>query len=102
PLLDPRGGPKGENYLGYPAAGEKGVLLPMITDVSRRRDFTELREWTHQLHDKFLKEEMPFVPLWQLDPLAAVHSDVVTPSSDPPFDPLLVFTDVELWKLNRK
>ena len=38
---------------------------------------------------------MPFIPLWQLDPLAAVSNGVVAP----PFDPLLVFTDAERWKL---
>ena len=52
----------------------------MVQDLSRRRDFPEVREWAYQVHDKFLKEEMPFIPLWQLDPLAAVHADVITPS----------------------
>ena len=100
PLLDTRGGPDG-NYLGY-AGGDKDDLIPLLKDESRQRDFPQVREWAHELHARFLAEEMPFIPLWQLDPLAAIHNDVVPPTSDPSFDPLLVFTDVELWKLNRK
>ena len=57
-----------------------------------------MRDWAYQIHDKFLKEEMPFIPLWQLDPLAAIHADVDTEASDPPFDPVLVFPDVERWR----
>ncbi len=97
PLLD--GDPK-DNLLGY--NGEKGQLSSMIQDLGRRRDFPEVRDWAYQIHDKFLKEEMPFIPLWQLDPLAAIHADVDTQSSDPPFDPVLVFSDVERWALRRK
>ena len=93
PLLDPRAGAGGENYLGY-----KGGLVTLIQDESRRRDFAEVRERAHVLHDRFLNEEMPFIPLWQLDPIAAVHADVIAP----PFDPLLVFTDAERWRLDRK
>jgi hypothetical protein len=38
------------------------------------------------------------VPLWQLDPLAALHEDLEAV----PFDPLLVFTDVGRWSVQRK
>jgi ABC-type transport system substrate-binding protein len=99
PLLAPRGGPAGENYLGYPAPGEKDGLLTLMMDACRRRDFPQVQGYTHALHGRFLKEDMPFIPLWQLDPLAAVSTQVGLPSYDPPFDPVLVFTDVELWKI---
>jgi ABC-type transport system substrate-binding protein len=99
PLLD--SGPGKANYLEYKGGGT-GDLIPMIRDASRQRDFPQVRDLAHRLHDTFLKEEMPFIPLWQLDPQAAYHRDVLPPGSDPPFDPVLVFTDAELWKLNRK
>ena len=97
PLLDPAAGTDRENYMGYKGVGKDG-LNPMIQDAGRRRDFPQVREYTHLLHDKFLNAEMPFIPLWQLDPQVVLHTDVVAPT----FDPLLVFTDVERWKLNRK
>ncbi len=84
PLLDPAG----DNYLGY-----QGALVALVRDESRRRDFAEVQARAHELHDRFLNQEMPFIPLWQLDPLAAVSNGVAAP----PFDPLLVFTDAERW-----
>ena len=90
PLLDPSAGKGGENYLGY-----RGGLAAMVQEESRRRDFTAVSKWARELHDSFLTKEMPFIPLWQLDPLAAIRDGV----SAPPFDPLLVFTDAERWRL---
>ena len=42
--------------------------------------------------------DVPLIPLWQLDPLLAIHNDVKTV----PFDRHLIFTDVELWRLEGK
>jgi hypothetical protein len=42
-----------------------------------------------------LLQEMPLVPLWQLDPLAALSADLEAV----PFDPLLVFPDVDRWSV---
>ena len=42
---------------------------------------------------------MPFIPLWQLDTHVAVHSTLNIPVT---IDPLLVFTDVETWTLEKK
>ncbi len=94
PLLDLRGGPGDQNYMGY-----AGALVPLIRDISRRRDFPEVQKYTYILHDKFLNEEMPFIPLWQLDALSAVSNRVVIPPEDRPFDPVRVFTNVERWRL---
>ncbi len=90
PLLDSTGGQgeSGDNYLGY-----KAGLVQMIRDLSRRRDFPEVKRWAYEVQSTFLNQEMPFIPLWQLDPQAAVRADVEAP----PFDPLLVFTDVDRW-----
>jgi ABC-type transport system substrate-binding protein len=97
PLLEPRGGPGGQNYLGY-----NGDLIGLVRDATQCRDFPEVRKYTYLLHDKFLNEEMPFIPLWQLDALSAVSSRVEIPPTNLPFDPVRVFTDVEQWKLNGK
>jgi len=86
PLLEPAR----DNYLDY-----HGALTGMVRDESRQRYFGEVRARAHELHDRFFNQEMPFIPLWQLDPLAFVGNGVAAP----PFDPLLVFTDAEQWKL---
>jgi hypothetical protein len=41
---------------------------------------------------------MPLIPLWQLDTHLAYHHDL-TPVR---IDPLLVFSEVEQWKLEKK
>ena len=90
-------GDKKENILQY-----DGPLGQNVKDLSRRRDFADVSTWAHTLHKEFLSKEMPFIPLWQLDPLAAVHAEVDTGASDPPFDPELVFSDVDQWTVKRK
>jgi peptide/nickel transport system substrate-binding protein len=98
PLLDPRGGPGDQNYMGY-SGGGPGDLIPLMREISRRRDFPEVQKYAYILHDNFLKEEMPFIPLWQLDALSAISKRVEIPQADLPFDPVRVFTDVERWRL---
>jgi hypothetical protein len=39
--------------------------------------------------------KMPMIPLWQLDTVIAVHKRL-TPSR---IDPLVIFADVERWRL---
>jgi ABC-type oligopeptide transport system substrate-binding subunit len=91
PLLGPSG-PKhrGRNYLGY-----AGPLVGRARAAASWRNFERLRQHAHALHRDFLNSEMPFVPLWQLDPLLAYRANVKVV----PFDPLRVFTDVEQWRL---
>ena len=81
PLLDPHG----QNYMGY-----NGDLIPVIRDKSRHRDFPRARQYAHILHDRFLNEEMPFIPLWQLDALSVISNRVEIPKADLPFDPVRV------------
>jgi ABC-type transport system substrate-binding protein len=91
PLLGP--GPGGRpNYLGYVPGGE---VQAVMQECLSRRDFTEVRKYVHLLHDFLLSKEMPLIPLWGLDSFVAVRDQV----EHPPFDPLLVFTDAEQWKL---
>lgn len=95
PLLDPRGAiPGGRNYLGYAGDGELDQLLRRSMSF---RDPVEVRKLTYSIHDMML-QKMPLIPLWQLDVLV-VHQEDLRPV---PFDPLLVFTDVEQWKLEKK
>jgi hypothetical protein len=61
------------------------------------REFTRVQEHTHSIH-KQIYRKMPFIPLWQLDTFIAVHKDLKPVH----IDPLLIFTDVEQWKLEKK
>jgi ABC-type transport system substrate-binding protein len=72
-------------------------LTTLLTGTKDYRDFATVRkhQWmTHQL----LYDEMPFIPMWQLDPLLAYRSEV-KPSA---LDPLLVFGNIADWRLTRK
>jgi ABC-type oligopeptide transport system substrate-binding subunit len=91
PLLGP--GPVNQpNYLGYVPGGDVQAVLQ---ECRSRRNFTEVQKYAHVLHDYLLSKEMPLIPLWSLDAFAAVRDTV----EHPRFDPLLVFTDAEQWKL---
>jgi ABC-type oligopeptide transport system substrate-binding subunit len=80
-------------YLG----AKGGPALTLLQEARGRRHFAEVRKQTRLAHEQLL-QEMPLVPLWQLDPLAALHEDLEAV----PFDPLLVFTDVDRWSVQRK
>jgi hypothetical protein len=62
------------------------------------RQFALVQEHAREIHGLLLTQDMPLIPLWQLDPLNAVHGDLEAG----PFDPLLVFTDVDRWRLKAK
>jgi ABC-type oligopeptide transport system substrate-binding subunit len=72
-------------------------LSKLLSGMKTYRDFTKVREHQWETH-KFLNHEMPFIPLWQLDPLLAYRRDV-QPAS---VDPLLVFNNIEEWRVLRK
>jgi ABC-type oligopeptide transport system substrate-binding subunit len=91
PLLGSPGGR--DNYLG----AQGGPALNQLQEAMARRQFAEVRKHTWLAHEQLL-QEMPLVPLWQLDPLAALSADLEAV----PFDPLLVFPDVDRWSLQRK
>jgi ABC-type oligopeptide transport system substrate-binding subunit len=107
PLLGRR---PGDNMLGYHGAD----LQSGIQRVQGRRDFERVRELTADVQRVF-DADMPLVPLWQLDPLSAYRADLEPMIHDRrlndeqrkelervPYDPLLVFTDVENWRLVKK
>jgi peptide/nickel transport system substrate-binding protein len=97
PLLGPRRLGQDEvidNLFGYKSPDD---LLPHLLQQSMdHREFAEIQKYTREIH-KALLRETPVIPLWQLDPLHAIHKDVKAP----PFDPQRVFTDIERWQLER-
>lgn len=109
PLLGPSARGGGKNFLGY-----NGPLVAKAQGAATLRDFVQVRERARDVHGLFLREEMPLVPLWQLDPLYAYRRDersgeLVMLPSDPagqkdepnrlPIDTQKVFTRVEEWYL---
>jgi ABC-type transport system substrate-binding protein len=95
PLFDPQATDTGgSNFLGYHNDGE---LEQQFGEVLAHRDFPQVQKATRVLHG-LIFNRMPFIPLWQLDTQAAMTKDVKTV----PFDPLLVFTDIEQWRLEKK
>ncbi|HTU17098.1 MAG TPA: ABC transporter substrate-binding protein, partial [Gemmataceae bacterium] len=92
--------------LGPPprTAGNKNMFQlanPTITDVLAKmesyRDFTEVRKCQWELHQQ-LRKEMPFIPLWQLDPLLAYRRNV-RPAA---LDSQLVFRNIEEWRMHHR
>jgi ABC-type transport system substrate-binding protein len=82
-----------DNAFGYRDATMTGLLGESVKFC----DFEEVQKRARSLHRLF-GENVPLIPLWQLDPIHAIHKDVQTV----PFDRHLVFTDIELWRLEGK
>jgi ABC-type transport system substrate-binding protein len=91
PLLGPRDG--GDSNL-FKFTHEK--IQETLQDATHYRDFAKVREYQWAVQ-KLLTEQMPFIPLWQLDPLLA-YSRAVKPSA---LEPLRVFTNIEEWRVQR-
>jgi len=94
PLLGPTGRAAADNNL---LNFRDKSIQPLLQEAMGYRDFAEVRKRLQMVHT-FLSSEMPLIPLWQLDPLYAYHSDV-TPAL---LDPVLVFSNIEEWRLRRK
>lgn len=65
-------------------------------DLAQYREFRHLRQRTREL-STWVTNELPVLPLWQLDPLHLVHTTVKAPQLDPQH----VFRMVAEWSLNR-
>ena len=114
-LLDPEavgpGGRGGRNFPGYLISGTNPVegdrrLRRKIDEVRQHRDFTaKVRNLTWDIHTLF-NQRVPFVPLWQLDRFMVVHKDLKVHFESPTvevsaqrLDPAVVFTGIEMWRL---
>src|SRR5262249_42323395 len=98
PLFDtsPRAlAPGGGNYMGYQ---NDSALESTFQAAMGHRDFAKVQLFTRTIHD-LMYQKMPLIPLWQLDTHIAIHNDLKIPSS---IDPLLVFSDVDKWRLEKK
>jgi peptide/nickel transport system substrate-binding protein len=96
PLFDPHRKsqqPGGSNFLRYENDDQLASLFGLATN---RRDFAEIKKVTHEIH-AHIYDKMPLIPLWQLHTHIAVHPQLKTGE----LDPLLVFTNVEDWKLQK-
>ncbi len=82
-----------ENVFGY----RDERVTELLRQSLRFCDFEEVKKRDRGLHQLF-DAQVPLIPLWQLDPLLAIHDDVKTV----PFDRNLLFTDIELWRLEGK
>jgi peptide/nickel transport system substrate-binding protein len=92
PLFDPRGDtPGGRNYLGY---RNDSHLESLFRKAMSYRHFPEVQKETHNIH-LHLYDNMPLIPLWQLDSHIAVRKNLKIGV----VDPLQVFTDVDRWTL---
>ena len=54
----------------------------------------------HRLFTAF-EDQMPFVPLWQLDFHLLRNGNVQTAPAANLLDPLTIFDQIEEWRLNR-
>jgi peptide/nickel transport system substrate-binding protein len=96
PLFDPHAdGKGGRNFLGYRDDAE---LEGYFRQAMAHRHITEVQKLTHKIHDR-LYDQMPLIPLWQLDTHIAYHNSLALPAM---IDPLLIFTDVEKWQLTKR
>jgi peptide/nickel transport system substrate-binding protein len=94
PLFDIRATDiNGSNYLGY----IDSELSARLVDAKNRRDFSAVQERMRLVHRR-LAQEMPLIPLWQLDTFIAYRKGL-KPTA---VDPLLIFNDVERWTLEPK
>lgn len=93
PLLGGRGRGGKENYLGY-----TGSLVGKVLSLTTVRSFKEVQTKARQLHFQFVDAEMPFIPLWQLQPLWAYRKANINPGT---VDPRRMFGEAGLWKVTR-
>ncbi len=109
PMLDSRSDKVGgQNFLGYNGGG--GRLESLCRNALNHRNFKDVQDITHTIHQAFVQQEMPFIPLWQLDRFMAYSNglqllDGTRPLNltgpAPEIDPLRVFGTVEYWRVSR-
>ncbi len=107
PLFDPRGNREGGmNYLGYVPNAR---VQSLFREAMSYRSFAQVRELTQTLHEVLYHQEVPFVPLWQLDRHIAYrdrlklyngnHKIVLDENKPAALDPLYLLRTIDGWKL---
>jgi peptide/nickel transport system substrate-binding protein len=93
-----RNSDRGErNFLGYHPDANISQALGVIRGT---RNFEEIRKAMHRIYTAF-EDQMPFVPLWQLDFHLIMNTNVQTVPAANQLDPLTIFDQVDEWRLNR-
>jgi ABC-type transport system substrate-binding protein len=94
PLFDPQAMDiNGSNYMGYLDT----ELAQQFATARNHRDFDEVSKAMHSVHRR-LHQEMPLIPLWQLDTFLAYRKGL-KPTA---VDPIVIFNDVEHWSLDKR
>jgi ABC-type transport system substrate-binding protein len=110
-FLDPdAAGSGGRNYLGYLARGTNPTeadsqLGALLAECRLHGDPGRLADLAHKVH-KLFNDQMPFVPLWQLDRNTViarsvkVYLDGQVDEADPKLlDPTTLFSTVGKWRV---
>jgi hypothetical protein len=84
----------GENENGNMFRFTHPDILKLLAGTESYRNFAEVRKYQWQIHD-LLHKQMPFIPLWQLDPLLAYRREVKPDG----LDPCKVFSNIEEWRV---
>ena len=90
--------------MGYTGGGS---LERFFRTAMTHRNFDRVQFAAHTIHRLFWQQEMPFIPLWQLDRFVAFHDDVKLFDGNEPLaasslDAQRIFQTLEYWKLERK
>jgi ABC-type transport system substrate-binding protein len=91
-----------------PAAGDRGAwnvmryqpdeeLAGLLRDVRLHKSFRELEKLTRRIHEHVARSAA-IIPLWQLDTYVALADGV----KDATLDPLVLFGNVERWRLESR
>ncbi|HVK16815.1 MAG TPA: ABC transporter substrate-binding protein [Fimbriiglobus sp.] len=110
-FLDPAAaGPGGRNYLGYLAKGTNPTEADsqfgaLLAEIRLHRDPGKLLDLTHKAHKQF-NDQMPFVPLWQLDRNTVIATSVkvyldgqVEEANPRLLNPTMLFSSVGRWRV---
>jgi peptide/nickel transport system substrate-binding protein len=89
PLLGPAGPVGKGNLFRY----QSDAVRTELRRLRERRDPEQVRDAARRIHVLFAAD-LPFVPLWQLDPLVAVGPRL---RKVPPFEPHTLFGEIERW-----
>lgn len=94
PLLGPPPQGDGRNMFRFSNA----EISRLLAEMGSYRNFAKVREYQWMIHKRLVDNLMPFIPLWQLDPLLAYRRDVMPAA----LDSQLVFRDIEEWRLQQR